>query len=262
MSRRTFVGGNWKCNGTKESVAALVGVYNQLAEQGLAQAQDVVCAPTALHIPLVLGAVHADVKVAAQNIWSAEGYGAYTGELTAAMVKDFGLEWCITGHSERRHKVSAETSAVVAAKTKTGLDAGLSVIACIGETLEQRQAEQTMDVLKSQLQPLLDAVPAGSDAWDRVVVAYEPVWAIGTGVTASPDQAEEVHAGLRAWLATLGDAGGAALAGKLRIIYGGSVKPANATELIAKPNIDGFLVGGCSLKPDFIEICAAANASA
>jgi triosephosphate isomerase len=257
-ARKKFVGGNWKCNGTRESVAALITIYNNVATEGMAKDIDVVVAPTALHIPMAVDALHADIQVSAQNIWSAAGYGAYTGELTADMVVDFGLKWAITGHSERRHKVSAESDALVAEKTKAGLNSGLNVIMCIGETLAQREEDKTMAVLQAQLEPALALIPADSAEWDRVVVAYEPVWAIGTGRTASPAQAEEVHAGLRAWLSSLGDAG-ATLADKLRIIYGGSVKPANATELIAQPNIDGFLVGGCSLKQDIQEICRAVN---
>lgn len=255
-TRKSFVGGNWKCNGTQASVAALVEIYNQAATEGLCQHIDVLVAPTALHIPGVLASVSSDVHVAAQNIWSSAGYGAYTGELTADMVKDFGLRWVITGHSERRHKVATETSELVAQKTKAGLTAGLNVIACVGEQLEERESNSTMSVLQSQLQPLLDVIPLDSEEWNRIVLAYEPVWAIGTGLTASPEQAEEVHANLRAWLATMGDAG-VALAAKLRIIYGGSVKPANAEQLIAQENIDGFLVGGCSLKPDILDICRA-----
>jgi triosephosphate isomerase len=256
LTRKSFVGGNWKCNGTQASVAALVEIYNQAATEGLCQNIDVLVAPTALHIPGVLASVSSDVHVAAQNIWSSAGYGAYTGELTADMVKDFGLRWVITGHSERRHKVATETSELVAQKTKAGLTAGLNVIACVGEQLEERESNSTMSVLQSQLQPLLDLIPLVSEEWNRIVLAYEPVWAIGTGLTASPEQAEEVHANLRAWLATMGDAG-VALAAKLRIIYGGSVKPANAEQLIAQENIDGFLVGGCSLKPDILDICRA-----
>jgi len=168
---------------------------------------------------------------------------------------DFGLKWVLTGHSERRHKVASETSELVAQKTKAALTAGLNVIACIGEKLEEREANSTMAVCQSQLQPLLDMIPSDSEEWNRVVIAYEPVWAIGTGLTASPEQAEEVHNGLRNWLSSQGGEAGAEMASKVRIIYGGSVKPANAELLIAMPNIDGFLVGGCSLKTDILDIC-------
>ena len=260
MSRRSFVGGNWKCNGTKASVASLVDIYNQAAAEGLCKNIDVLIAPTALHIPGVLSSVSDEVHVAVQNIWTAAGFGAYTGELTADMVKDFGLQWVITGHSERRHKVAAESSDMVAQKTKAALTAGLNVIVCIGEKLEERESSATMSVCQSQLQPVLDMIPVDSEEWSRIVVAYEPVWAIGTGLTASPEQAEQVHAELRAWLASMGDAG-AALAAKLRIIYGGSVKPANSDQLIAQPNIDGFLVGGCSLKTDILDICRSCQPS-
>ena len=257
MSRRSFVGGNWKCNGTKASVAALVEIYNQASSEGLCKDVDVLIAPTSLHLSDVLSSVSEEIHVAAQNIWSAAGYGAYTGELTADMVKDFGVKWVITGHSERRWAVASETSELVAEKTKAALTAGLSVVACIGEKLEERQNNTTMDVCKSQLQPLLDLIPADSDEWNRIVIAYEPVWAIGTGLTASPEQAEETHASIREFLGSQGGEAGAAMASKVRIIYGGSVKPANAESLIVQPNIDGFLVGGCSLKVDILDICRA-----
>eukprot|EP00943_MAST-04B_sp_MAST-4B-sp1_P003839 g3839.t1 len=247
MARKAFVGGNWKCNGTKESVAALVDTLNQGGQ--IPDNCEVICAPTALHLDYVKGNLRADYQVCAQNIWSASGYGAYTGELTASMVKDFGINWTLVGHSERRYKVAAETNELLLAKTKAALDAGIKVVFCIGEVLDERKAGETLNVCKDHLTMLVDNL--SKDAWENIVVAYEPVWAIGTGETASPEQAEDVHLNLREWLSTKL---GADIANSLRIIYGGSVKPANCDALFAKPNIDGFLVGGCSLKADFLKI--------
>lgn len=245
--RRLFVGGNWKCNGTKASVATLVETLNKGGPKP--ENTDVVVAPTALHIGFVQANLRDDYQVSVQNIWDAEKQGAYTGELTADIVKDFGLNWAIIGHSERRSKVAKESNELLFSKTKVGLSKGLKIIFCIGESLAQRQAGETLDVCKDHLQALVSGLE--KDDWENVVVAYEPVWAIGTGETATPEQAEEVHASLRTWLS---DKLGGDIANALRIIYGGSVKPANSSSLISKPNIDGFLVGGCSLKADFIEI--------
>jgi triosephosphate isomerase (TIM) len=249
-ARRPFVGGNWKCTGTKESVATLVETLNKGGAKP--DNTDVVVAPTALHLGYVQANLRDDYEVSVQNIWKAEKQGAYTGELTADIVKDFGLNWTIIGHSERRSKVAAESNQLLFEKTKQGLDTGLKIIFCIGESLDERKAGETVNVCKDHLQLLVDGLP--KESWSDIVVAYEPVWAIGTGEVATPEQAEEVHDALRAWLS---DKLGSDVAGALRIIYGGSVKPANAAALIAKPNIDGFLVGGCSLKADFLEIISA-----
>eukprot|EP00753_Platysulcus_tardus_P018648 PLAT70.1.p1 GENE.PLAT70.1~~PLAT70.1.p1 ORF type:complete len:270 (-),score=117.05 PLAT70.1:165-974(-) len=254
VSRSPFVGGNWKTNGTRESVATLVEILN--GEESLPAGTDVVVAPPSLFIDFVMGSLRSEISVASQNVWTAEGYGAYTGELTATMLSDFGLKWVIVGHSERRHKIG-ETDKLLAAKTRASLDAGLSVIFCIGETLEQHEAGQAVEVTSQQLLALSSVV--AEDEWDRIVVAYEPVWAIGTGLTATPDQAQEVHSELRSWLSEhVGDD----IAAALRIIYGGSVKPKNCEALFAKEDIDGFLVGGASLKADFHDIikCTAAKA--
>lgn len=166
---------------------------------------------------------------------------------------DFGLKWTITGHSERR-SYYGETDEIVAKKTKRALDLGLQVIFCIGETLEQRQAEQTLEVLQRQTKALADIITEAD--WDRVVIAYEPVWAIGTGVVASPAQAQEAHKSLRVWLAS--DVA-VPVAEKVRIIYGGSVNASNSAELIALHDVDGFLVGGASLKPEFETIIKSAQ---
>ncbi len=180
-----------------------------------------------------------------------KGVGAYTGEVSAILLKDFGVHWTLTGHSERRmgFEMAGESSAVVAKKTAIALETGLKVIACIGEQLADREAGRTMDVVAEQLSPIVDAVPIGS--WRNLVLAYEPVWAIGTGKVATPEQAEETHAAIRAWLAQRLSP---EVARAVRILYGGSVKASNAQTLISCPNIDGFLVGGASLLPEFTEI--------
>lgn len=182
--------------------------------------------------------------------------GAWTGEITVDLIKDFGLNWVILGHSERR-AYCGETPEMVGAKTKLALEAGLKVIACIGEQLSDREAGKTMDVCIAQLKPIMDAVPEGK--LGDVVIAYEPVWAIGTGVTATPEQAQETHKQIREWIGkTYGDAA----ANGMRIQYGGSVNAKNCNALIANPDIDGFLVGGASLKPEFKEIIASGGLKA
>lgn len=247
MARKAFIGGNWKCNGTKESVAKLVDTLNQGGQKPADT--EVICAPTALHLDYVQSNLRPDYQICIQNIWTADGPGAYTGELTATMVKDFGVNYTLVGHSERRYKVAAETNELLLAKTNAALAVGMKVIFCIGEVLDERKAGETLNVCKNHLSMLVDTL--SKDAWANIVVAYEPVWAIGTGETASPEQAEDVHMNLREWLASkLGED----VANALRIIYGGSVKPTNCDALFAKANIDGFLVGGCSLKADFLKI--------
>jgi len=168
--------------------------------------------------------------------------GAHTGEVTADQLKDFDINWVILGHSERRQEFK-EDDETVAAKVKLALKNGLSVIACVGETLEQREANQQQKVVTSQL----DAIKQSVSDWSRVVIAYEPVWAIGTGKNASAEQAQEMHAAVRQWLSKAVDQ---QTAQSTRILYGGSVKGSSAGELVGQPDIDGFLVGGASLKPD------------
>lgn len=172
--------------------------------------------------------------------------GAFTGEVSPAQLKDVGATWVILGHSERR-QVFGESDELIAQKVVHALDQGLKVIACIGETLQEREAGQTEAVVFRQSKALTDVIKD----WTNVVVAYEPVWAIGTGKTATPDQAQEVHGALRKWLA---DNVSADVASALRIQYGGSVTAANCKELASQPDIDGFLVGGASLKPEFVQI--------
>ena len=169
---------------------------------------------------------------------------------------EYGVDWTIVGHSERR-SVFAESARLCADKAAASLAAGLSVVFCVGEQLADREAGSTMDVLVQQLAPLVASL--GQEDWARVVIAYEPVWAIGTGKVATPAQAQDTHAALRAWLA---ENVSAPVAAAVRVIYGGSVKPGNCEELIALPDVDGFLVGGASLKADFAAIVACAQQSA
>ena len=185
-----------------------------------------------------------------KNSWVRKG-GAYTGEISAEMLVNLDIPWVILGHSERRQLLN-ESNEFVGDKVAYALSLGLKVIACIGETLEQREAGTTIAVVAEQTK----AIAAKVSNWDNVVLAYEPVWAIGTGKVASPAQAQEVHADLRKWIH---DNVGAEVAASVRIIYGGSVNGANSKDLAVQPDIDGFLVGGASLKPEFIDIINAAT---
>ena len=245
-----FVGGNWKCNGTTASVRKLV---DELNAGSVPRDIDVICAPPFLYVDYVLQ--HLDrgkFQVAAQNC-SLTANGAYTGETSAEMLTDFGIPWVLAGHSERR-SLFGESNETVGKKTSRALDAGLGVIACIGETLDQRQSGAMYQILDAQMDALFRSIKD----WTKVVVAYEPVWAIGTGVVATPDQAQEVHAYLRRYCSVRL---GKAAAEQLRIIYGGSVTDGNCKELAAMEDIDGFLVGGASLKgAAFLTICNAAEA--
>jgi len=236
-------------NGSLAANTALVaGIKDGLP----AQACDVaVCVP-APYLAQVQGAVAGSaVALGAQDI-SAHASGAYTGEVSAAMLQEFGVQYVIIGHSERR-AYHGESDAAVAAKTVAALKAGLVPVVCVGETLEQREAGKTNEVVGGQLDVVLEALAADEAA--RIVVAYEPVWAIGTGKTATPEMAQEVHAMLRARLA----AKSAEAAAKVRILYGGSMKPDNAVQLLAMADIDGGLIGGAALKAaDFLAIIQAA----
>lgn len=190
-------------------------------------------------MPLVQSALKSPWQVAVQNV-SATSTGAFTGELAAEQIADLNIPWVIIGHSERR-QLFGETDETVAKKVAVCQKINsLSIIACIGETLSERKENKTLDIVFRQMKAIAGAVTD----WTRIVIAYEPVWAIGTGVNATPDQAQEVHAALRTWLSRNVNA---EVAGKTRIIYGGSVKGSNAAELSSKADIDGFLVGGASL---------------
>ncbi|XP_055732226.1 triosephosphate isomerase A-like [Salvelinus fontinalis] len=243
MSSRTFfVGGNWKMNGDKKSLGDLITTLNTAS---LHDETEVVCGAPTVYLDFARSNLDARIGVAAQNCYKV-AKGAFTGEISPAMIKDCGVEWVILGHSERRH-VFGESDELIGQKVAHALESDLGVIACIGEKLEEREAGTTEDVVYAQTQAIADNVKD----WSKVVLAYEPVWAIGTGKTASPEQAQEVHEKLREWIrANVSEA----VADSVRIIYGGSVTGANCKELGSQNDVDGFLVGGASLKPEFVDI--------
>jgi triosephosphate isomerase len=244
--RRPLVAANWKMNG---SLAANEDWATTFVPKAAGLRCDVVvCAPFVYLC--TLGRSLAPAELGAQDV-SERTAGAFTGEVSAEMLADVGCRWVIVGHSERR-QLHGETSGMVAAKAARALAAGLRPIVCVGETLEEREAGRTMEVVGAQLAAALDVIgPAGLL---RGALAYEPVWAIGTGRNATPAQAQEVHAALRAQVAKKDASAGAAL----RILYGGSVKPANAAELFMQQDIDGGLIGGAALNAtDFLAICTA-----
>ncbi len=247
--RTPLVVGNWKMHGATAMARELcAGV---LAGRASCSGVEVGICPPYVLLPLV-----ADLLQASGVLWGAQDVsehasGAYTGEVSAAMLREFGATLAIIGHSERR-AMYGDTDALTVLKLRQAQTAGLLPILCVGETLEERKAGRTEAVVARQLDAVLGQ-PDAQAMLVQLVIAYEPVWAIGTGETASPDQAQTVHAFIRA------RTGGAA-AGTLRILYGGSVKPGNATELFAMPDIDGGLIGGAALKSqDFVAICAAAR---
>lgn len=243
MARQFFVGGNFKMNGTRESVSKIVDGLNK-AE--LPSNVEVVIAPPAPYIALAVNEnKQKTIEVSAQNCFD-KASGAYTGEISPEQIKDLGATWTLTGHSERR-TIIKESDDFIASKTKFALDQGLSVILCIGETFEERKANVTLDVCARQL----DAVARVVSDWSKIVVAYEPVWAIGTGLAATPEDAQETHKAIREHLSK---SIGADAAEKTRILYGGSVNGKNAPEFKDKADVDGFLVGGASLKPEFVDI--------
>ena len=252
--RTPFVVGNWKLNKTvSEALALVTELKNQLAAvKGVAAA---VAPPFTALSSVAKRLEDSAIGVAGQNChWEAKG--AFTGEVSAPMLADVGCTWCIVGHSERR-TLFGESSAGVGKKAQAVLAAGLGVIVCIGETEAERDAGRTFDVLDDQLAGSLPTLDGSEAGFARLVVAYEPVWAIGTGRTASTAQAQEAHAHVRKRLA---ERFGAAGAGAIRIQYGGSVKASNAEALMAEPDIDGALVGGASLEAaDFVAIVKAAR---
>lgn len=252
--RRPLVAGNWKLHGSVARVAELAGAV-AAGVSGLERIDTAVC-PTFVHLSRVMQRVAGStLGVGSQDVSDREE-GAFTGEVAAWMVAELGCRYAIVGHSERRAR-HGETDTVVAAKFEAARDAGLVPILCLGESLEQRDDGRTLEIVARQLDAVLGE--AGSARFDGAVVAYEPIWAIGTGRTATPEQAQEVHHALRAVLEDA-DTG---LAARTRIVYGGSVKAAGAAELFAKADIDGALVGGASLDAgEFLAICRAADEAA
>lgn len=247
--RQPMVAGNWKMNGSSDSVKELMAGIK--AGMGSVKKTEVVVCPPAVYIPRVVGAAaDSGIKVGSQNICD-QDKGAFTGEISGEMLKDVGCEYAIVGHSERR-SLYAETDAMVANRFAAARRNGIKPIFCIGETLAEREKGITNEVCSRQI----DAVIAleGVEALADGVIAYEPVWAIGTGKTATPEQAQEVHAFIREKIRGLN----AEVADGLRILYGGSMNAANAAELIGQPDIDGGLIGGAALKAeDFLTICRA-----
>jgi triosephosphate isomerase len=251
--RRPLVAGNWKLNGSRRANAELIAHLRQ----GLAAPRrcDLLVCPPFVYLGELAGALAGSVIGLGGQDVAAEASGAFTGEVSAAMLRDVGCTHTIVGHSERR-ALYGETDAIVGRKFAAALAGGLTPILCVGETLDERQAGATETVVGRQLDAVLAVVPAAD--WGTSILAYEPVWAIGTGQTATPAQAQAVHAFIRARIASRD----ARMAAQLRILYGGSVKGANAAALFAEPDIDGGLVGGASLDArDFLLICDAASGS-
>jgi len=247
--RKKIVAGNWKMNKMLQEGVALAQTVEQMASAAGGDVQ-VVVAPPFLHLTEVKKVLKT-VAIAAQNC-AAENSGAYTGEVSAAMLKSAGIEYVILGHSERR-AYYGETDAILAKKVVLALEHGLTPIFCCGEVLSEREQNQHLGVVKTQLADALFHLTA--EQFSRIVIAYEPVWAIGTGVTATAAQAQEMHAYIRGVLA---EHYGAAVANATSILYGGSCKSSNAGELFANPDVDGGLIGGASLDPaDFIGIVKA-----
>jgi triosephosphate isomerase (TIM) len=249
--RKPLVAGNWKMHGSRAEAARLVGeLITRGAGAGAAEA--VVCPPFVFLAELRRQLDGSRIGLGAQDV-CAEEAGAFTGEVSAAMLADVGCRYAIVGHSERR-ALYGESDGLVARKFTSAQRHALVPILCVGETLEEREREATREVVLRQLDAVVSA--AGVGAFARAVVAYEPVWAIGTGRTATPAQAQDVHALIRGRIAQ----NDATIAASLRVLYGGSVKAANAAELFSMPDVDGGLIGGASLKSeDFAGICAAAD---
>ena len=248
--RTPLVAGNWKMNGDRAMAQSLcAGIVEGAA--AIEKVDIALCPPYTL-LGVVGDAIESSHCMLGAQDMDINDNGAFTGQVSASMLSDCGCSAVILGHSERR-TIYGETDALVARKVEKALAGGLTAILCVGETLEEREAGITAEVVSRQIQAVIDQV--GIAGFSDIIVAYEPVWAIGTGLTASPEQAQDVHRSIRQQLAGLdGD-----IAEQTRILYGGSMKPDNAAELIAQPDIDGGLIGGASLKAeDFLGICRAA----
>ena len=246
--RRTIVAGNWKMNASKESVDKLI--LGILSGMGEVSSEVVVCAPFPYLSQVEALIADSQVKLGAQNL-NTNSAGAFTGEVSANMIKDFGARHVIVGHSERR-SLYGETSSIVAEKVKSALDNDLTPLLCVGESLEQRETGETETVVAEQINAVIELVGIG--AFRNIIIAYEPVWAIGTGKTASPEQAQAAHLFIRSLLGKSNEN----IAQNTPILYGGSMNAGNANELISCADIDGGLIGGAALKAeDFLQICKA-----
>lgn len=242
--RQPFIAGNWKMNADSHSSITLAQAIVTGSGQIAGERAKILLCPPFVYIPAVVQAVSSSrVAVGAQNMYF-EQKGAFTGEISAAMLKDIGCSYVLCGHSERRH-VIGEIDELINKKVSAAISGGLLPILCVGELIEERKANKTTEVVTRQIKKGLSGL--GEEKMSAVTIAYEPVWAIGTGLTATPEQAQEVHALIRKLLAELYNKD---LAENIHILYGGSVKPDNAGELIQKKDIDGLLVGGASLKTD------------
>lgn len=250
--RKTFVAGNWKMNTDRSSAAALADSLAKQTVDLAGKAVDVAVFPPFVYLKGVSDILSSTgITVGGQDVYH-EANGAFTGEISVEMLKDVGCKLVLCGHSERRH-VLGESDQVVHQKLTAGLKGGLEPVLCVGETLDERKADKTMEVVSSQVKAGLEGL--SKEELLKVTVAYEPVWAIGTGETATPTQAQEVHAAIRELLTELYDSDSSS---QIRILYGGSVKPDNAAELLGQADIDGALVGGASLKvDDFVSIIKA-----
>ena len=245
MSRRRIIAGNWKMNKTPSEAVALVNELKDLVKND--NVDVVYCVPAIDIVPVIEATKGTNVEVGAENMYFQES-GAYTGEISAAMLVDAGVKYVILGHSERRDYFK-EDDVLLNKKVKKAFAAGLTPILCCGESLEQREAGITMEWIKSQI--IADLAGVAADDVKKLVIAYEPIWAIGTGKTATSDQAQEVCKGIRDLIAEIYDTD---TAEAVRIQYGGSMNAGNAAELLAKPDIDGGLIGGASLKADFGQV--------
>lgn len=249
--RQPLVAGNWKMNESRDGARSLIAAT--LAGLSEVSCEVAICPPYVFLSDALSDLQGSAVALGAQDVSAAEK-GAFTGQISAPMLSEFGCRYVIVGHSERRHGLG-ETDALVAEKHVAVQRHSMTPILCVGETLEERESERTMAVIKRQLDAVLTL--SGIDAFANAVIAYEPVWAIGTGKTATPEQAQEVHSFIRARLSEARQSIGE----EMRILYGGSVKAANAETLFAQPDIDGGLIGGASLDAgEFLAICRAANA--
>lgn len=244
--RQALIAGNWKMHGSSQQIRQLL---RELMPAVAEASADIAVIPPAVYIPLCTEMLSdSNIVVGAQNVSEQQNEGAYTGEIAASMLRDSGCTYVLAGHSERR-TLYGENDAQVAGKVAAALAAGLNPVLCVGESRAQREANETLAVVGRQIDLVLSTLDSGHE---QLTIAYEPVWAIGTGLTATPEQAQEVHAFIRSRLAEHG----LAIAEKVRILYGGSVKAASAKELFSQPDIDGGLVGGASLDAaEFAAIC-------
>lgn len=244
MARTFFVGGNFKMNGSKASIQTIV---ENLNSADLPSNVEVVLCPPAPYLGYTADLNKQKIiSVGAQNCYIKES-GAYTGEISPLEIKDVGADWVILGHSERR-TILNESDEFVAEKVAFALEKGIKVILCIGESIDEKKAGKTLDVCKRELSAVIKSV--SNDSWKDIVVAYEPIWAIGTGLAATSQDAQDIHSEIRSYLKSeIGE-----IADSVRILYGGSANGKNAPEFKDKPDVDGFLVGGASLKPEFVSI--------